>query len=41
MRIILYRQNRSEVTIEKIIEKAQKIVQPYTLECADVEWYTC
>ncbi|KAJ9097812.1 hypothetical protein QFC19_006680 [Naganishia cerealis] len=35
------RVNRSEVTIEKIIEKAQSIVKPYRLECADVEWYTC
>ncbi|GHJ83841.1 hypothetical protein NliqN6_0243 [Naganishia liquefaciens] len=35
------RVNRAEVTIEKIIEKAQKIVEPYKLECADVEWYTC
>ncbi|KAJ9120208.1 hypothetical protein QFC22_003108 [Naganishia vaughanmartiniae] len=35
------RVNRNEVTIEKIIEKAQSIVKPYRLECADVECDAC
>lgn len=35
------RVDRSKVTIERIIAKAQRILQPYTFECPEVEWYTC
>lgn len=35
------RVDRSEVTVERIIAKAQRILRPYTFECPEVEWYTC
>lgn len=35
------RVDRSEVTVENIVEKAQRILRPYKLQCPEVEWFTC